>query len=68
MPFALRLVRKYGNSAKTILETEPYRIIREVKGIGFKTADKIALNLGLASNGPARIDAGVPPYPSGSGR
>ena len=55
----LRLVRKYGNSAKTILETEPYRIIREVKGIGFKTADKIALNLGLASNGPTRIDAGV---------
>ena len=55
----LRLVRIYGNSAKTILETEPYRIIREVKGIGFKTADKIALNLGLASNGPARIDAGV---------
>ncbi|MEC8243440.1 MAG: ATP-dependent RecD-like DNA helicase [Verrucomicrobiota bacterium] len=55
----LRLVRKYGNSAKTILETEPYRIIREVKGIGFKTADKIALNLGLASNGPARIDAGI---------
>ena len=49
----LRLVRKYGNSAKIILETEPYRIIREVKGIGFKTADKIALNLGLASNGPA---------------
>ena len=55
----LRLVRKYGNSAKTILESEPYRIIREVKGIGFKTADKIALNLGLASNGPARIDAGI---------
>ncbi len=55
----LRLVRKYGNSAKTILETEPYRIIREVKVIGLKTADKIALNLGLASYGPARIDAGV---------
>ena len=55
----LRLVRKYGNSAKNILETEPYRIIREVKGIGFKTADKIALNLGLASNGPARIEAGI---------
>ena len=55
----LRLVRKYGNEAKTILETEPYRIIREVKGIGFKTADRIALNLGLASNGSARIDAGI---------
>lgn len=55
----LRLVRRYGNAAKTILETEPYRIIREVKGIGFKTADKIALNLGLANNGPARLEAGI---------
>jgi len=55
----LRLVRKYGNTAKTVLETDPYRIIREVKGIGFKTADKIALNLGLSNNGPKRIEAGI---------
>ena len=55
----LRLVRRYGNEAKTILETEPYRIVREVKGIGFKTADKIALNLGVSTNGPERIDAGI---------
>jgi exodeoxyribonuclease V alpha subunit len=55
----LRLVRKYGNSAKKILEKDPYRIIREVKGIGFKTADKIALNLGLSNNGPERIEAGI---------
>ena len=47
----LRLVRKYGNSAKTILETDPYRIIREVKGIGFKTADKIASTLGFPITG-----------------
>ena len=55
----LRLVRKYGNEAKSILENDPYRIIREVKGIGFKTADRIALNLGLSNNGPERIEAGV---------
>ena len=55
----LRLVRKYGNNAKSVLEKDPYRIIKDVKGIGFKTADKIALNLGLASNGPERIDAGI---------
>ena len=55
----LRLVRKYGNNAKSILESDPYRIIRDVKGIGFKTADRIALNLGLSSNGPDRIDAGI---------
>ena len=40
-------------------ENDPYRIIREVKGIGFKTADRIALNLGLSNNGPERIEAGV---------
>ena len=55
----LRLVRKYGNEAKTVLENDPYRIIRDVKGIGFKTADKIALNLGLSNNGPERIEAGI---------
>ncbi|MBT4667135.1 MAG: ATP-dependent RecD-like DNA helicase [Opitutae bacterium] len=55
----LRLVRKYGNEAQTILENEPYRIARDVKGIGFKTADKIALNLGISTNGPERIDAGI---------
>ena len=55
----LRLVRKYGNEAKSILENDPYRIIRDVKGIGFKTADRIALNLGLSNNGPERIEAGV---------
>ncbi len=55
----LRLVRRYGNEAKNILETEPYCIVRDVKGIGFKTADKIALNLGVSTNGPERIDAGI---------
>ena len=55
----LRLVRKYGNEAKTILENDPYRIIRDVNGIGFKTADRIALNLGLSNNGPERIEAGI---------
>ncbi|MGE4551370.1 MAG: ATP-dependent RecD-like DNA helicase, partial [Opitutales bacterium] len=55
----LRLVRRYGNEAQTILQTEPYRIVRDVKGIGFKTADKIALNLGVSTNGPERIDAGI---------
>jgi len=55
----LRLVRKYGNQAKTILQSDPYRIIREIKGIGFKTADRIALNLGLANNGTPRIEAGI---------
>lgn len=55
----LRLIRKYGNPAKTILQNEPYRVAREVPGIGFKTADKIARNLGFANESPERIDAGL---------
>lgn len=55
----LRLIRQYGNAAKTILQNDPYRVAREVPGIGFKTADKIAVNLGYSNESPQRIDAGL---------
>ena len=55
----LRIVRAYGQEAKKILTTEPYRVCRQVDGIGFKTADKIARNLGLPTAGPQRVDAGI---------
>ena len=56
---SLQLVKKYGKSAKFILQTEPYAVAREVKGIGFKTADRIAINLGFSNESPARVDAGI---------
>lgn len=55
----LRLIQKYGTAAKRVMENEPYRVAREVKGIGFKTADRIALNLGFSNEGNARIEAGI---------
>ncbi|GHB91764.1 SF1B family DNA helicase RecD2 [Cerasicoccus arenae] len=55
----LRLIRQYGNAAKTILQNDPYRVAREVPGIGFKTADKIAVNLGYSNESAQRIDAGL---------
>lgn len=54
-----RLIRMYGGQAKQVLQNEPYRVAREIDGIGFKTADKIAINLGYANDGPQRIDAGI---------
>lgn len=54
-----KLVRTYGDAAQVILRTEPYRVAREVPGIGFRTADRIALNLGLGSDGAERLEAGV---------
>ncbi|MDR0351782.1 MAG: ATP-dependent RecD-like DNA helicase [Puniceicoccales bacterium] len=55
----LRLYKIYGDRAKHILETDPYRVANEVPGIGFKTADKIAMNLGMPSNHHSRIEAGI---------
>lgn len=55
----LRIVKKYGEEAIQFLKTDPYRVAREISGIGFKTADKIALNLGLPNDGPQRIQAGI---------
>ena len=55
----VKLVKKYGNDAKQILLKEPYRVAREIDGIGFKTADRIAINLGYANDAAPRLDAGL---------
>ena len=55
----VKLVERYGNEAKAILLKEPYRVAREIEGIGFKTADRIAINLGFANDAPPRLDAGL---------
>ena len=55
----IRIVKAYGQDAKKVLTNEPYRVCREVEGVGFKTADKIARNLGLPTAGPQRVDAGI---------
>jgi len=55
----VRLVKKYGNGAKRILQDEPYRLAEDIDRIGFKTADKIALNLGFPTNSRERIVAGI---------
>ncbi|MGB0409056.1 MAG: AAA family ATPase [Opitutales bacterium] len=55
----VRLVKKYGNGAKRILQDEPYRLAEDIERIGFRTADKIALNLGFPTNSKERIEAGI---------
>jgi len=55
----LKLVKHYGAEAKNILVTQPYKVAREIDGIGFKTADRIAINLGFANDASPRLDAGI---------
>ncbi|MBU0756183.1 MAG: ATP-dependent RecD-like DNA helicase, partial [Planctomycetes bacterium] len=54
---AARVYREYGNAAIRLVKENPYRLADEVFGIGFKTADKIAINLGVESDSPFRIRA-----------
>lgn len=56
---AVRLYKQYGDAAITIAKNQPYRLAREVWGIGFKTADKIAQAMGVRLDDPERLKAGA---------
>ncbi|NCB33931.1 MAG: ATP-dependent RecD-like DNA helicase, partial [Erysipelotrichia bacterium] len=53
----IRLNRAYGSEALTRLKENPYRVIDECDGFGFKTADKIAMSLGFSENDVRRLYA-----------
>jgi exodeoxyribonuclease V alpha subunit len=56
---ALRIVKHYGDRAASIVQNSPYRLALEVRGIGFKTADRLARSLGISGDHPERVRAGV---------
>ena len=57
--YAMKLQANYGAGAIDKLKENPYDMASEVRGIGFKTADRIALALGLEKNSPQRLRAGI---------
>jgi exodeoxyribonuclease V alpha subunit len=56
---AIKIYKKYGDDSLAVVQNSPYRLVKDVYGIGFKTADKIAQALGLAHDDPGRIEAGI---------
>jgi len=56
---AIKIYKQYGDQSLTIVQTDPYRLARDIYGVGFMTADRIAQDLGLAPDHPSRIEAGV---------
>ncbi len=57
--FAVRIYKKYGEQAIQIVRDDPYRLAADFYGIGFFSADKVALSLGLAEDSEQRITAAV---------
>ncbi len=56
---AAKIFKQYGENAIPIVRENPYRLARDVTGIGFKTADGIAAKLGVARDSLHRLKAGV---------
>jgi exodeoxyribonuclease V alpha subunit len=56
---AMRIFKRYGARAAHVVAKDPYRLAIDVWGIGFKTADRIAAELGIASDSPERLQAGL---------
>jgi exodeoxyribonuclease V alpha subunit len=57
--FAQKIFRTYGEESIDKVTENPYRLAKEIYGIGFKTADELAQNLGIALDSPLRIRAGI---------
>ncbi len=56
---AARIFRQYGPDAIAVVKANPYRLCEDVWGIGFKTADAIALSVGVPRESLARARAGL---------
>ena len=54
-----KIVRKYGPDAIAIVKADPYRLCRDIWGIGFATADKIALSVGIPKDSMLRACASI---------
>ena len=57
--YAVKIYKIYGNHAIALIKENPYRLADEVEGIGFKMADRVARNIGVAFDSPYRIASGV---------
>src|SRR5450432_2319658 len=56
---AVRIYKTYGADAFQVMSENPYRLARDIRGIGFKTADAIAMNLGVEKTAMIRVRAGI---------
>lgn len=57
--YAVKIYKTYGDQSIATVKENPYRLARDIWGIGFKTADKIALQLGVTLDSVQRLEAGL---------
>ncbi len=55
--YAVRIYKAYGDTAREVIKSNPYRLAMDIRGIGFLTADGIAAKMGFAGDHPLRVQA-----------
>ncbi|MBQ2990454.1 MAG: AAA family ATPase, partial [Clostridia bacterium] len=56
---AVKIFKQYGENVRQVISQNPYRLVEDVEGVGFKTADKIAASLGIEKDSEYRLSAGI---------
>jgi len=57
--YAVKIFKHYGKNAINLVSENPYRLAQDIYGIGFFSADRVALSMGFAKDGIPRIQAGI---------
>ncbi|MDZ8109351.1 MAG: ATP-dependent RecD-like DNA helicase [Nostoc sp. DedQUE12a] len=56
---ALKICEHYGHKTSSVLKSDPYKLIDDIEGIGFKTADELAISLGMSVSSETRYSKGL---------
>lgn len=56
---AMKIYRRFGERTQEIMKSNPYRLVDEVSGVGFKTADRIASAIGIPHDSAYRLASGI---------
>lgn len=57
--YSLKIYKEYGDATPELIQKNPYRLISDIWGIGFKIADGIGKSLGFTGDDPFRLKAGI---------
>lgn len=56
---AVKISKRYGQATQTVLRENPYRLMDNIDGVGFITADRIALSMGISPGSEFRLRGGI---------
>ena len=56
---SMKVYRAFGDTTERVLRANPYRLVDEIQGVGFRTADEIAMRLGFTRESEFRIRSGI---------